>query len=390
MSGRKRTSQRPKKTAPKKKKTTPVPVPELDINKELKDMRHIVETLVTSVAEIRAGNGGHAKGAQYEPHTAKDTKVLTTNQLRTTKQLKTLTRELMWNSLSKGTASNYKSKWHHFNQFRKSLSLPLPATPQTIVLYVSKLTKNALAISTIRNYLSAVSFVHRASFMEDPTTNPAVSILCRGVTKQKTNSPSKPIRLPVTSDILVTLIGHMRGSMKSKYEFILYRALFIICYFACLRASEAVVSKAAEHTLMLTDITVHATKVQINFKSFKHSKRSSPPFVLHQKSGSPICPVRALQRYVKMRPLKAGPFFLLENGTPVNRKMFSSSLKQLARRASLEHTQFNTHSFRIGRATDLHQLGHSHQDIMIFGRWSSSAFKRYIRPNHITLSNTAL
>ncbi len=43
----------------------------------------------------------------------------------------------------------------------------------------------------------------------------------------------------------------------------------------------------------------------------------------------------------------------------------------------------NTHSFRVGRATDLFDSKHSDSYIQEVGRWSSNAFKCYIRPHYV-------
>ena len=46
---------------------------------------------------------------------------------------------------------------------------------------------------------------------------------------------------------------------------------------------------------------------------------------------------------------------------------------------------FNTHSFRMGKATDMHNRGYSDAQIAKAGRWASNAFMRYIKPNVIIL-----
>ena len=50
-----------------------------------------------------------------------------------------------------------------------------------------------------------------------------------------------------------------------------------------------------------------------------------------------------------------------------------------------EAKKYGSHSFRIGGATILKMLGHSDEFIMAWGRWSSDAYRRYVRQSLTTL-----
>jgi len=41
--------------------------------------------------------------------------------------------------------------------------------------------------------------------------------------------------------------------------------------------------------------------------------------------------------------------------------------------------KFGSHSFRLGGATELKMRGRSDDEIMMWGRWSSEAYRRYVR-----------
>ena len=55
------------------------------------------------------------------------------------------------------------------------------------------------------------------------------------------------------------------------------------------------------------------------------------------------------------------------------------TLKRLLRRLKLNDKLYNTHSFRIGRATDLKKTGTPVDDIKMLGRWRSNAVFKYIK-----------
>ena len=50
----------------------------------------------------------------------------------------------------------------------------------------------------------------------------------------------------------------------------------------------------------------------------------------------------------------------------------------------MDTTRYNTHSFRIGRTTNMMLEGYSEAQIKVAGRWISNAFIRYSRPSILT------
>ena len=59
-------------------------------------------------------------------------------------------------------------------------------------------------------------------------------------------------------------------------------------------------------------------------------------------------------------------------------------LKSQLTHLNYDATLYNTHSFRIGRASDMATEGYSENQIAMVGRWNSDAYKRYIKPDRIT------
>jgi hypothetical protein len=51
----------------------------------------------------------------------------------------------------------------------------------------------------------------------------------------------------------------------------------------------------------------------------------------------------------------------------------------------LDPDLYNTHSFRFGRATDMATQGYTDIQIRMAGRWSSAAYKKYIKPHIIVI-----
>jgi hypothetical protein len=89
-------------------------------------------------------------------------------------------------------------------------------------------------------------------------------------------------------------------------------------------------------------------------------------------------PVTFLQQYLIIRDKLHGarrPLFLREDGSHPTRVWFDSMLFSFVDRS------FGGHSARAGGATFYASLGLSESVIMALGRWSSEAWKIYIREN---------
>ena len=76
-------------------------------------------------------------------------------------------------------------------------------------------------------------------------------------------------------------------------------------------------------------------------------------------------------------------FFRHFGGEPLTSQHFSYKLKECIRLLGLPSSNCSSHSFRIGAATSAAMAGMSDEQIKNMGRWRSSAFKQYIRPNHL-------
>ena len=123
--------------------------------------------------------------------------------------------------------------------------------------------------------------------------------------------------------------------------------------------------------------------VKITLLSYKHSNGA---FTFKIKANySKYCPVLALLKFCRSRGDSGGVFFVKKNGRPVGRNFLVSRLKSWLCKLGLNSELYNTHSFRIGRATDLAKVGVPEQVIKATGRWKSEAFARYIRFDDFTL-----
>ena len=170
----------------------------------------------------------------------------------------------------------------------------------------------------------------------------------------------------------------------------LFRAMMSLMYFACLRIGEVAYSDTMDHVLTLPQIEVQvdrnsgqAQALVIHFKSYKHSKQTNLPSLnIQAEPGKLFCPVQAVTQYLKVRPPSmSGAIFLDKYGENITRSGFVVKLKSLVSMSRYCNLRINSHSFRVGRTTDMVMSG-NYSDLYIqqIGRWSSEAYRRYVRP----------
>ena len=70
-----------------------------------------------------------------------------------------------------------------------------------------------------------------------------------------------------------------------------------------------------------------------------------------------VCPVSALQEFLKVRPLGPGPLFYHFSGEPLTCYQFNAVLRNALVFCSLGEQHIRAHLFRIGVATVAHELG---------------------------------
>ena len=163
-------------------------------------------------------------------------------------------------------------------------------------------------------------------------------------------------------------------------------------FFGMLRSSEytspTISNYFPESTLQLTDISFSLNQ-QFAIIVIKQSK--TDPFkagctIRVAATNSVICPVTALRQYLHVRvPVVVGPLFLFQNRCFLTRQFVSDFLHR-----ALPNINCNTHSFRIGGASAAASAGVSDAVIKILGRWSSDAYRRYIRLSDTIVQDAGL
>ena len=271
---------------------------------------------------------------------------------------------------------------------------PITASPYQVICYIIFCYFSGLAPSTIRSHISVIGLAQGCHGVPDLTSHSLIKKALAGISglrKKSSSQHSRPILKPITCALLEGLLSALDDLYEDRYTATLLRAMFILAFRAGLRCGELLYAAKGKHTLTDSDIKVSLAGkgvipyVSLTFHSFKHSKQKVP-LVLHlPATNTTLCPVRAINEYIKIRPTGAGPFFVFGGGKPVNRPFFVRSLSETCESVGYEKASYNTHSFRIGFVTYLRERGVASETIKLLGRWRSSAHEGYNRPAHITI-----
>ena len=237
----------------------------------------------------------------------------------------------------------------------------------------------------MRGYMSAIAYKHNIKSLPDPTDCKSVKMAIQGVANTEPYSTNS--LKPIDKVLLHRMVGAIPFCTVDFYERKLIKALFLLTYYACLRAGEIVESVKSSHTLHYSQLVHVKEGLGIKFLTYKHSRSGRnkdsvdmiPLYIVSRVSDSEHCPLMAMGEFTNIRGNKPGPVFIHKDSRPVQRHELSKWLKCCIELCETSPVNYNTHSFRIGRATQLADEGFSDDIIRAAGRWKTNAFKKYIK-----------
>lgn len=232
---------------------------------------------------------------------------------------------------------------------------------------------------TISTYIAALNFYHKANGWKNIADNFTIKKMLEGCRRLK---QTKDNRAPLTRDILQSINRNLQFICSDRFEETLFQAAYALTYFGLFRVSEVVANSESKknNSIKLQDTVISKKNVTVTLHHTKNNQIGTPVKVkIPHEEDNIICPVYRLNQYLAIRPNYAGPLFCHINGSALTRYQFASVLNKTLNRLNIIDEKYRTHSFRIGRATELAKLGIPHENIKKLGRWSSKAYQTYIR-----------
>lgn len=197
---------------------------------------------------------------------------------------------------AKATSTNnkYDVYFQKFVDWCKLFSFDyLPADSNTLCVFLSYLVQERVSVSVLNSFFYAINWKHHLSLLSNPCENILVKMTLEG-SKRILSSPVQK-KEPVTVDMLKKIVQFYSTDLSLKALRIC--ALCILGFSGFLRYSEL-------SDIRMKDLIVFQQYVQINIKRSKTSQYRQGQNVIISKTGSSLCPVSWLNKYIAPAKLK--------------------------------------------------------------------------------------
>ena len=236
----------------------------------------------------------------------------------------------MQDSYAVNTRDSYRVGLERFQRFRRTYKLPevWPPCLDHISLFLSLLSLEGLSYNTIVLYKNAIACKCKLLDKTDITQHYIVARLLEGIKKSNKKSDK---RLPITPDILKSLLSQLHLVCLNKYETVLFKAAYTLAFLGFLRVGEITFTKPeCGNTLALSDVYLDWQEgvLTIHLRHAKNDQYGNGSTLKIVKTSSEICAVTAMSQYLKCRPKRGGQLFCHFDGSPLTRYQFSAVLKK--------------------------------------------------------------
>jgi site-specific recombinase XerD len=274
---------------------------------------------------------------------------------------------------AEATERAYAGDWSDFESFCRRAGRRLPATAETLELYLVDAAGRGHSIWTLRRRITGIRAVHRALGHRPPETEGARKVLLE--LAREGHGAAQPKRAVTAVEIRA-----MANACTNAPRGLRDRALLLLGFSAGLRRSELV-------GLDLVDVSFQRAGVELAIRRSKtDQKRDGRVVAVWTGKTAATCPVRALQRWMKARGSKPGPLFTGWQGirrldSRLDGQSVAKIVRKVAAEAGIDAGRLAGHSLRAGCVTAAIQSGASLPAVMErTGHKSLAMLQQYYRP----------
>ena len=254
-----------------------------------------------------------------------------------------------------------------------------------MALYATYLVDNGIKSSILRSYISAIK---KTLEIDGYRWDDNIVIFTSLTRACKLINDKVRKQFPIKKGLLeLILIETNKLFVIQMYLNVMYKAMFSLAYFGMMRVGEIT---TGNHPVKAGDIHTADNKDKLKiylYTSKTHGRESRPQEIkiqgrLHDDMCGNFDPYVLINNFLQMRgryDTKGDALFIFRDGTPVKPTNFRNTLKLVLKRLNLNPKLYDTHSFRIGWATDLMKAGYSIDQIKHLGRWKSNVVYKYLR-----------
>ncbi|MEI7606781.1 MAG: site-specific integrase [Rhodospirillaceae bacterium] len=284
-------------------------------------------------------------------------------------------------SKAPNTVRAYRSSWRDFDAWTTEHDLDaLPASPATVVLYLTDRANAGIKVSTLRIALAAIGAAHQAAGLEFNAKQRDLVAVWSGIRRKLGVRTER--KAPVLKDDLADMLDKLdRTTLAGKRD----AALLLVGFGAALRRSELV-------ALDVADMSISREGVKVVVKRSKTDQEGAGTEI-GIASGRAAA---AVQEWISAAGLTTGPLFrMVRKGGHLTAdrltdKSVADIVKRLAGAAGLDAARYSGHSLRAGLATSAALAGAGLTSIMKQTRHKSvDVAKTYIRDADLWRDNVS-
>jgi site-specific recombinase XerD len=236
----------------------------------------------------------------------------------------------------------------------------LPASPQTVALFITAQAEQQLAAATITRRLAAIRYLHRESGHANPCDAELVAATMSGI--RRTVGAAQRQAAPATADRLRAMLDACGDSLQGKRD----RALLAVGFGGALRRSELAGIQMDD-----VEITPEGLRIRLRQSKTDQDGRGQTVPVL---DGRNLQVKAALADWLAASGVTSGPIFrTLGKGdrvlpTAISGRSIADIVKRRAAQAGLDPEQFSGHSLRAGFLTSAAGAGATTFSMMTVSR----------------------
>jgi integrase len=284
------------------------------------------------------------------------------------------------------TLRAYRSDWDHFFGWCRQHALcPLPASPETMALYLTALAATHRP-ATMTRRLTAITKAHAIAGHPSPATmqQPAVSETLKGI--RRTLGTAQQTKAPLLTADVRRMVEALPDNLAGRRD----RALLLLGFAGGFRRSELA-------ALDVSDVAPTDEGLVIKLRRSKTDPEGKGRDVGIPYGSTPsTCPVRALTAWMTGANISEGALFrgVDRHGRMGMVRLHKDSVglvvKRAAEAAGLDPARYASRSLRAGLATQAYLNGAGELAIMRqTGHRSLQMVRRYIRDGSLFRENPA-
>ena len=223
----------------------------------------------------------------------------------------------------------------------------VPASPETVASYLAACA--SLAAATLRRRLAAIADAHQTAGQPDPTKDPLVRKVFRGI--RRVHGARVDAAAPLDIDMLAQIVAALPDDLAAIRD----RALLLVGFFCALRRSElvALTVKDLDRRPDGWTITIQRSKTD----PYGHGQRVPLPAFR-----GPLCPTAAVANWLAIAAITEGPVFRTVSpdrgiASTLPAPQVGMILRRRAAEAGLEVQLLSAHSLRSGFAVSATRAG---------------------------------